>query len=155
CSYHTPMLREGGRLALSDFAKVAAHSSLLKARAESKWHRVAGLRHQTIPCVRERGSLFTGRTVRWTCGRKVDGVSGTRTGESGALTFRESNNFCFALLLGFALRHEFLRQVVHDVGDGPVGLISQFSELHQRGLIERVQWTAVQRERRDVTRRCF
>jgi hypothetical protein len=37
------MLREGGRLALSDFAKVAAHSGLLKARVESKWHRVAGL----------------------------------------------------------------------------------------------------------------
>jgi len=27
-----PMLREGGRLTLSDFAKVAAHSGLLKAR---------------------------------------------------------------------------------------------------------------------------
>jgi len=46
------MLREGWRLALSDFAKVAAHSGLLKARAESKWHRVAALQHQTIPCVR-------------------------------------------------------------------------------------------------------
>ena len=30
-----PMLREGELLALSDFAKVAAHSGLLKARVES------------------------------------------------------------------------------------------------------------------------
>jgi hypothetical protein len=65
------MLREGGRLTLSDFAKVAAHSGLLKARVESKWHRVAGLPHQAIPCVRERDSLFTGRTVRCACGRKA------------------------------------------------------------------------------------
>ena len=65
------MLREGGRLTLSDFAKVAAHSGLLKARVESKWHRVAGLPRQTIPCVRERDSLFTGRTVRCACGRKA------------------------------------------------------------------------------------
>ena len=48
------MLRERGRLALSDFAKVAAHSALLKARVESNWHRAAGLAHQTIPRVRER-----------------------------------------------------------------------------------------------------
>jgi len=34
------MLRERGRLALSDFAKVAAHSALLKARVESNWHSV-------------------------------------------------------------------------------------------------------------------
>ena len=72
-----------------------------------------------------------------------------------ALVFRESNNFCFAFLLGFALGHEFLHQVVHDVGDGPAGLISQFPELHERGLIERVQWKAVERERRDVPRRWF
>jgi len=51
------MLREGGRLTLSDFAKVAAHSGPLKARVESKWHRVAGLPHQTITCVHERDSL--------------------------------------------------------------------------------------------------
>jgi hypothetical protein len=57
------MLREGARLALSDFAKVAAHSALLKARVESKWHRVAGSPHQTIPSVRERDSLFKSRTV--------------------------------------------------------------------------------------------
>ena len=53
------MLRERGRLTLSDFAKVAAHSALLKARVESKWHRVASSPHQTIPRVRERDLLFT------------------------------------------------------------------------------------------------
>ena len=68
------------------------------------------------------------------------------------LAFRKSDNFRFASVLGFVLGHEFLHQVVHDVGDGPAGFISQFSKLHQRRLIERVHWPALQRERRDVPR---
>jgi len=69
------MLREVGRLALSDFAKVAAHSALFKTRVESKWHRGASSPHQTIPRVRERDSLFTSRTFRYACGWKADCVS--------------------------------------------------------------------------------
>ena len=102
-------------------------------------------------CLRARGL----RALHRARGGKADGVSGTGSGDSCAIEFRESDNFRFAFLLGLAPGHEFLHQVVHDVGDRPAGLISQFSKLHQRGLIERVQWTAVQRERRDVPRRCF
>jgi hypothetical protein len=80
------MLREGGRLTLSDFAKVAAHSGLLKARVESKWHRGGLAAPNNSMRRRERFALHGPNGSL--CGRKAGRVCRTRIGDETGLIQR-------------------------------------------------------------------
>lgn len=60
-----------------------------------------------------------------------------------ACPFRELKNFGWNVVLGLASGHVVLSYFADNFGDAPAGLIREFSKLHHRRLMERVQWTAI------------
>ena len=107
-------------------------------------------------CIADRVRFAVPQPPEWQCiGDQIDAAmifarSDFVEVHSG---FRETDNFRFQFLLGFAPGHEFLHCGGHYFFDGPSILIRDLSQQSHRPLRESIHWPAANCEGCDVLRR--